>query len=364
MATFLSQADVARLMDQPSPHVRAVIANKLAQEIDQPKLTEGEIQIAHDIIRAMSKDVEVVVRRSLAQSLRHSKRLPHDVAVRLAQDVEVVALPILTDSLVLTDEDLIEVLQQSTNSAMKQKAIACRPDVSEKLSDAVITLSGEIAVTALMNNKTAKINDKSYIKAVERFAASDLVKESIVKRDRLPITVTERLVTIVSDKLREHLATHHELPKQLATEIMAQSRERVVIQLSHDTSPEDTEKLVDQMKVSKRLTPNLIIRALCQGNLVFFEYAVAARANISIVNARTLIHDGGTNGLKSLCDKAEIPPQFFQIIRIALDIMHQLKLKGEDQDVKRYRATLIERVMAQAEALGHTDLSYLSDLIK
>src|SRR5690349_7847854 len=110
MASSLTQADVARLLAEPSPAARAEVADKLARELDRAALTEAELAIAQDIVRTMAKDVELAVRRALSQSLRSARHLPHDVAVRLAEDVEAVALPILAESPVLTDADLIALV--------------------------------------------------------------------------------------------------------------------------------------------------------------------------------------------------------------------------------------------------------------
>src|SRR5580698_6403793 len=111
MASTLSQADVAKLLAEPSPHVRAELAGKLANELDSSRLTEAELNLAQDIVRTMAKDVEVVVRQALAQSLRKAAKLPHDVAVKLANDIEAVALPILENSQVLTDDDLAAIIK-------------------------------------------------------------------------------------------------------------------------------------------------------------------------------------------------------------------------------------------------------------
>ena len=62
----------------------------------------------------MAKDVELTVRRALSESLRSARHLPNDVALRLANDVEAVALPILADSPVLTDADLIELVRHGS----------------------------------------------------------------------------------------------------------------------------------------------------------------------------------------------------------------------------------------------------------
>jgi uncharacterized protein (DUF2336 family) len=170
MASSLTQADVARLLAEPSASVRAELAAKLAREIESAALTEAELQIAQDIVRAMARDVELTVRHSLSNSLRRAKNLPHDVAVRLAGDVEAVALPILSESPVLTDIDLVEIVQHG--SAGKHEAIAGRADVSEPVADALVSNAGEAAVAALLQNPTAHIAAASLGRAIDRFAAT------------------------------------------------------------------------------------------------------------------------------------------------------------------------------------------------
>src|ERR1700760_3961324 len=153
MASTLTQADVARLLAEPSPAARAEVADKLAREIDNSALTAAELSIAQDIVRIMAKDVELAVRRALSQSLRSARHLPRDVAVRLAEDVEAVGLPILAESPALTDADLIAVIGRG--SMQKQEAIAGRAVVSEPVAGALVAEGSEGAVAALMGNAGA-----------------------------------------------------------------------------------------------------------------------------------------------------------------------------------------------------------------
>jgi uncharacterized protein (DUF2336 family) len=358
MTSSLSQADVAKLLAEPSPHVRAEVAGKLAQELDSP-LSEAELQLAQDIVRVMAKDVEATVRQALSQSLRKAARLPHDVALKLANDIESVALPILTHSQVLTDDDLAAIVQ--TGAASKQEAIAGRPQVSEKLSEVLITSAGEKAVAVLMGNAGAKISESSLIKAVDRFADSDLVKEKIVRRATLPATVTERLVTLVSEGLKDYLVSHHEMPPNMATDIVLQSRERAIIGISGSSNEQDLEKMIAQMHENKRLTPSLVLRALCMGDVAFFETAMAVMANVPLINARILIHDSGRLGLKSLYAKTGLPIQLLPAVRVAIDVVHETQMDGGEHDRERYRARVIERVLTQFEGMDQADVDYLLD---
>jgi uncharacterized protein (DUF2336 family) len=359
MASSLTQADVARLLAEPSASVRAEVAGKLAGDIDNPLLTDSELQLAHDVVRIMAKDVEVAVRQALSHSLRHATNLPHDVALRLANDVEVVAQPILTESPVLTDADLIEIVQHG--SAKKQEAIASRTEVSEPVADAVISNATETAVAALMGNATARIAADSLGKAVERFAHSDRVKSGMVHRANLPVTIAERLVVMVSERLQAYLVSHHELPPSLATDIVLQGRERATLHLSHGSSPQDLERLVSQMRRHGRLTPFLVLRALCLGDMAFFETAMAAMAKVPVLNARILVHDAGPNGLTSLYEKSGMPPRLLPAVRVAVDVVRGTEFDGGERDRERYRSRVITRILTQFEDLPQDDLDYLLD---
>lgn len=356
----LTQIDVERLMKQPSPTARAIIAGKLARDLDGAILTESELVLAQDIIRKLANDAQVVVRRALSDSLRRSKRLPHDVALKLAQDVEAVALPIIADSEVLEDDDLILLLRGA--SLVKQNAVAARPNVSERVSDVIINTLSEAVVATLINNKSAAISPEGYDKTIERFSSSDLVKECLVKREALPVVVAERLVWLVAHRWQDYLIAHHQLPEPLVAELLEQSRERALIQFSRDTTLDAAQNLTQDMLAHGRLTPTLVTRALCCGNLPFFESSLAALARIPVTNAQTLIHDSGAAGLVSLLTKAGIPPRLEPLIRTALEAHAQLRRDGQDQDVKRFRARIIERLLTQVADLGDEDVDYLLDL--
>jgi hypothetical protein len=359
MTSTLSQADVAKLLAEPSPKVRSELASKLAIELNNPKLSDTELKLAQDIVRVMAKDVEVMVRQSLAESLRKAPRLPHDVALKLAQDIESVALPILENSSVLTDDDLSDIVKNGNES--KQEAIAARQNVSEKVSEALISTAGEKVVATLMGNTGAQITDHSLNKAVDRFAASEEIKEKIVKRPTLPVAVTERLVAMVSDNLQKYLVANHEMSPTMAANLVLQTRERAVIGLSSHSSEQELEKLVQQMYRNKRLTPSIILRALCMGDMPFFEMSMAVLANVPVVNARILIHDAGRLGLKSLYSKTTLPQRFLPAVRVAIDVVHETEMDGGDHDRERYQARVIERVLTQFEDFGAEDLDYLLD---
>src|SRR5262249_6163894 len=107
------------------------------------------------------------------------------------------------------------------------------------------------------------------------------------------------------------------------------------------------------------LTPSLILRALCMGDMTFFEFSMATLANVPLANARILLHDAGNLGVKSLYAKTGMPPRLLPAIRVAMEVVRDTTMDGGVRDRERYRARIIERILTQYEDLGPEDLEYL-----
>ena len=351
MTHQLTKADVSRLLANPSGVARAEAAAKIAVQFDQESLSPREREIALEIIRLMAQDAEVRVREALAVHLKECDELPRDVALALARDVAKVALPVLQYSCVLTDPDLIEIVRDRDPD--KQVAIAGRKRVSPPVSLSLVQHGGETAVATLMTNDGAEIADAALQTALDRFPTSAAVTESMAHRISLPVTVAERLVSLVSDALKDHLVANHDLPPEIATDLVLQSRERATLGLlSPDADQAAAERLIRRLKATGRLTPSLVLRALCLGDVMFLEVALAVLAEVPTENARVLLHDKGALGFKAIYDKARLPGSLFAAFRAALDVIHDTEHEGVTHDRDEFRRRVMERILTQFEHLG------------
>jgi len=359
--TVLSQADVMALLEDASGSRRAETAKKIAVEFNQADLTETQRRLAEDIFRLMLKDAEIRVREALSNNLKSNPLVPRDVAMTMANDVKSVALPVLQYSEVLRDEDLVAIIRSQDTD--KQVAIASRASVSEAVSDAIVETEKEEVVTRLVENPGAEISDGSLGRVVESLGHREAVQKAMVSRPRLPVTVAERLVTLVSEHLKAEIAQRFDLPADATTDLILQIRERAVLSLSWGSSDDDLVQLVRQLKKNGRLTPSIVLRALCMGDLPFFEAAMAELADIPVFNARELVHDAGKRGLRALFDRAKLPRSYFPAIRAAIDVVWETEYDGGDQDRERYSRRMIERILTQYGDLGvqfeADDLEYL-----
>ena len=351
-------ADVQALLADPAPARRAKVVEQLAVNIDTGRLNDREWSIALEIMRRMAADAEAIVRYSVAESLKHSKNLPRDVATVLAADDIKIALPILEHSPVLTDEDLVAVLAEGNGT--KQVAVARRPAISETVAAAVIDTGNAAAVTTLVSNKGAELNEQLLARTIDRYSRFETVKAAMVHRHELPVTISERLVALVSDRLKLVLASRHQLPGDLAADIILDARERATVSLLGAKTPaEDTHALVVQLHANGRLTASLVLRALCSGDMRFAEDAMAEAAGLSVEKASLLIHDAGPLGLKAIYKKCSFPDAMFPAFRVAVDMIHETSFDGGVHDRERFTRKVIERVLTKYQEMEAADLDYL-----
>jgi len=363
MMAKLSEADVKRLLNDPSPDARADAAAKIATHYDAAAdFADSERKLAEEIFSIMCKDAEVRVREALSSNLKDCPYLPREIASSLANDVDSVSVPILTYSSVLTDEDLIEIVRSQGEE--KQKAIASRATVSSDLSDALIDTRNEAVVGTLVANEGAEISGSAMQRVLNDFGHSDAIKSSMVSRAALPLEVTERLMNMVSAQLQQDLITRHDVPTEQVSDLIIQAREKATLSLLHrNNAGEDARRLIVHLYKNGRLSPTIVLRALCMGDMEFFEGAIAVMARIPLTNTRRLIHEGTAEEVKTLLEKADLPtalqPAFFAAIQVA----GETELDGGERDQERFQRRMIERIITNFEhpdaAMGDENIEYL-----
>ena len=324
------------------------------------RLFGAKLEQAYDILRIMAADAAELVRRALAVTLKSSPMVPHDVAIRLAKDVDSISLPILNFSPVFTDQDLCEIVR--VGGPIRQVAIASRPMLSEQVTTTIVEHGIEKAVQTACANDNANFAERTLQTVVERFARSEAVLSAVAYRQALPLAVTEKLITVVSDQLRDHLINHHALTPQVALQIAMGSRERATIDLVDQAGrTPDVKSFVGHLHKAERLSASLLLRALAHGHMTFFEWGVAELAGVPHHRTWLMIHDAGPLGLKAIYDRAGMPPRLFAAFRVGVDTFHMLEQEGGAFDAARFQERMLQRFLTQPSTATREDMDYLVD---
>jgi len=355
----LTDADIRTLVRGPTEDERAAAAHKLCRRIDAG-VSEDERSAAQEVLRLMAADAAELVRRALAVTLKNSPELPREVALRLASDVDSVALPVLTHSPVFNDEDLCEIVRAM--GEVKQLAVAKRPTLSEKVTTAIADHAGPDAVKAAISNDNATFSEAGLRKVVDRFAEMEAITTSVAFRAVLPLSISERLVSLVSDQVRQHLLDNHALSPETALQIAIGARERATVDLVDQAGrAADMRAFVSHLNRQQRLTPSLMIRALASGHMTFFEWAIAELSGVAHHRTWMMIHDAGPLGFKAIYDRTGLPDRLFPAFRIGIDTYHILQLDGDVRDKTVFQERMLQRFLTQPQSAPREDVDYLLD---
>ncbi len=360
----LTSEEVRQLIEDKSADSRAEISGRIASAYSGASLKQSERILAEQIFRLLMRDTEVKVRSSLAQNLKESTLIPRDIVMSMVSDVNEVSLPILECSQVLTDADLLDVIYASQENE-KFLAISKRGSVSEVVSGALVNKGNDEVAHSLITNDGAFISDDILTQIVDTYKESQAMLESVTSRARLPISVVEKLVNIVSDNISDSLKKKYKLPDEAIRKEVEKNRESETLNLVRAArSHEDVGALVSHLRDANRLTPSMILSSLCQGNFDFFESSLALLSNIKVENARKLIADRGELGFRAIYNKSGLPDTMFPAVKLLLRIVRELDGDGINNNSPYYSNRIVERILQYSEEDPVENISYIIALVR
>ncbi len=215
IAANVATPDKAALMlaADDNDDVRADLAERIGRAVPgfDRSDTDRTWRTVHQVLMLLVRDQLPRVRRVLSESLKCVSDAPHDIISQLARDPETaVAGPVLQFSPVLTDEDLIDIINSSPLTA-SLVAISERINVGEEVSSAIVGTADVTAITALLNNQSAQIREATLDAIIDAAPVFPTWHEPLVNRRQLPSRAALRIANFVADSLLEKLAARSDI---------------------------------------------------------------------------------------------------------------------------------------------------------
>lgn len=314
----LGVADVETLQRDRSPETRAKVAAKFGRQFDELCTGSGR-ELADALIELLVHDLASEVRQALAATVAGSAALPPHVARRLAEDRIEIARPILEQSPVLTDEDLLQVVR--TQALQYGLAVAGRERVSETVAEALVAGGHEEVVQRLMENTGAAISRTTLHRVLQDFAGNDQIHVRLVRRPELPYEVVEQLIGVVGSRLEWALIKERKLPADEARTLMHAVRERAAISFTARAHADSKlqHHLMGQMAAGA-LDHEQLLRFLRDGEIASLEIGLALYARLEINQARQLLYHADRRHLAALCIAAGLATPHYLTLRMAMEI--------------------------------------------
>jgi uncharacterized protein (DUF2336 family) len=273
--------------------------------------SDREQALMDEILHRLIHDVEMSVRAKLATLLADREGVPQDLIVILANDNIEVAYPILKESPLLQDEDLIELIFH--RSAEHQLAIALRKTVSIPISDALVLKGNESVITALLENENAEISQRTMGYLVEQSRRFDKFQQPLLNRTELGRDLAKRMYWWVSEALQQHITEHYHVDstelnialREIAIEAISDFREKPV------AGDSERYRLVDELQHANALSANFLIQVLREGEIPLFEAALTKLTGLESATVKRCLYERDGRRIPVLCRALQIEKSDF-----------------------------------------------------
>jgi uncharacterized protein (DUF2336 family) len=166
---------------------------------------QEQIALFGDVLGLLTKQVESHILSELSMKLAPVSKAPHSVALNLARHNEIsVAGPMLAQSQVLSDRDLVEIA--GTKGQEHLGAISERKRIAAAVTDILVERGDSVVVRRLSQNEGASFSNGGFVTLTKRAETDESLAENLAIRMDLPPQLLERLVSKATETVRARLA--------------------------------------------------------------------------------------------------------------------------------------------------------------
>ncbi len=347
------QADVL-LTDDVDDSVRGSLAEKIAHLSAglTPNETDKLRRMTYEALDKLARDQAVHVRQVISETLKDIAEAPQPIIQQLARDAEsVVCGPVLQYSPVLTEEDLLEIIEGSSGRGALS-FVSRRRNVGEKLADAIAASSDKDAISHLLGNKSAQIREETLDQLIDRAPDYPEWHQPLVNRPKLPPTAAGKLARFVAENLISVLERRKDLKKDQLEAVREVVQRRIASgefekrddaaenapsvknkkgekaqpasaadAASNEESEEDGEPAFEKalaLHAKKKLTDKEVAKALAANDVKFARASLAVLAGIPPEAVTKVLNTHSAKGVVSLAWKAGLPADLAVKIQVKL----------------------------------------------
>jgi uncharacterized protein (DUF2336 family) len=341
---------------------RAEAAHALARAYLYADVDEETRSAMEAALTLLLDDPAADVRVALADSLGSSEAAPRHIIVSLATDQADVAELVLARSPLFIDAELVDIAAAVTGRL--QAAIARRPVVSQTVAASLAEVGDREACLTLLANGGAAIARISFRRIAERFADDFELRNALLAREDLPADVHQRIVRAVGDQLGALIVRKAWVPESRAKAVTREACDRATVAIAAETETEELTALVEHLRVTEQLTTALLLRAVCAGNVAFFETALAALSGAPHARVTSLVRAGRIAALRAAYNKAGLPPLAFDAFAAALDTWRRIAAEGGPKDRYRFTRQMVDAVIARYANITDGEVNELATMLR
>ncbi len=283
--------------------------------------TAPRLQILmNDVFMSLIADAERDIRLRLAEKIAGEPWAPHALILTLVNDEIEIARPVIRQSPVLKDHDLIQLVVDATID--HQIEVARRPRLSAPVVQAVIDKGEADVLAALAGNAQADISLLAMTRLVRYSKRLAALRAPLARHPGLTSDLAGLLYTWVGDTLRATLVQRFSVAGSVLEGPLAETVREAHASGGWDSSDPDaasdravTEKrMVQKLQSAGQLRAGLLVRALHEGKLTLFKTGLAALAGLPFADITAALDADRPDQLGTICTAVGIDRSVFPTV--------------------------------------------------
>ncbi|WP_297735392.1 DUF2336 domain-containing protein [uncultured Maricaulis sp.] len=268
-----------------------------------------------EVLSALAEQTAQDAREELSHRFADTPLAPRGLVLKLAQDAIEVAGPMLSQSSVLSEDDLVSIAEKGCQDRLK--AMSKREEVSERLSDTIVRRGDDETVATLISNEGAQISRETFETVSERAETSEILQAPLVKRSDTPNDILADMMLTVRNHLRDQIMERFDsVDPAIIDQAMAVSKARLAARIRNDKQIEDARKFIASMAMRKKLDGSLLARLLREGEQVKCHVGFAEMTGVDYTAAKRAIEQESIDPLALICKSAGFDKALFVTLAV------------------------------------------------
>lgn len=321
ISAAFSMSQLAKLAQSNNPQKRDQLFLALGSLCAfKPMENPAEGSAFGEIMFLLNKNAAETIRQQTSNLLCSKQWAPRRLILEWANDVIPVASPVLLKSPILTEEDLIEIAQ---NTGIPHRiTIASRSQINEQVTGALIVFNEPDVLIAMTNNQSAQMNMESFASCVRISRRHGKIRLNLANRNDLPRSLIPSLFAYSGEEERKIIAKKFSVDVDNFSSVVRQAVMKKAAPNTSDHSPKtkelDAARLVSKLARAEKLTPATVVKAATEEKIYVFEHALSQLAGVPAEQFRLAISRSPSMALALACQAAQLEKAVFPSLHRSL----------------------------------------------
>lgn len=352
--------DVQKLYDlarDRRPAARAQLTESIGTILETVDITPRESELVADVMIGLMRQAEIDLRRAVAEKLAVLDHAPLRLVLQMANDEIEVARPVLTQSTVLGEFDLLYIIKSKT--AEHWQAIATRAQLSDRVMTVLAETKDFGTALALVENTDITLTEGCMTVLSDVAQDSDVLALPLLRRTEVPQDIATALYQYVGEEVKAFITENYSLNVEKVTQAVDKTVEEFIQPVTpRDFMPDDY--MFDAAKEFKRqgmLNIKMMLSTLRRGHIRSFVAQFSVHTGLPIATVGKMMAQPNGQGLAIAAKAFGIEKQdFISIFMLTSKIWNKGRLVEMDEiqkAIEYYNRATPEVARSIIQGQGH-----------